>query len=46
MGVLMLIPREAGLAPQPETEAEQPPRPTTTLEEVTEMPAAAKKGIG
>jgi PAT family beta-lactamase induction signal transducer AmpG len=46
MGVLMLIPREAGLSPQPETEAEQPPRPTVTLENVAEMPATAKKGIG
>jgi PAT family beta-lactamase induction signal transducer AmpG len=46
MAVLMLIPREAGLAPQPETETEQPPRPTATLEEVAEMPATAKKGIG
>jgi len=46
MGVLMLIPREAGLAPEPETEAEQQTRPTEAPEVVEALPATAKKGIG
>ncbi|WP_414654046.1 AmpG family muropeptide MFS transporter [Hyalangium sp.] len=44
--VLLLIPREAGLAPQPEAETEQLTRPSLAPEATAELAASAKKGTG
>jgi PAT family beta-lactamase induction signal transducer AmpG len=44
--VLLLIPSEAGLAPQPEAETEQLTRPSLAPEATAELAAAAKKGTG